>query len=141
MIGDSVDPIATTRLEARMSMSIYYTAKRAFELSEAEQTGIVGVVDRYSVEEQIEEYHRTGVGWNGENLCLYAPPFDSRDVVFDGAAKLPDSTEEVFWDAVQHWCQALSEIRRLIPDADWHVHLDDHEIPWDKSRQVFDPSR
>jgi hypothetical protein len=123
-----------------MSVSIYYTAKRHCELRKAEQTGIERVIDRYSVKEQIDEYNRTGVGWNGENICLYAPPFDSPDVLLDGATKLPDSTEDVFWDAVQRWCQALSEIRRLLHDADWQVHLDDHEIQWDESRQEFDPS-
>jgi hypothetical protein len=126
--------------ESRMSVSIYYTARRRCELSMAEQAGIARVIDRYSVKEQIEEYHRTGVGWNGEDLCLYAPPFDSPDVMIEGATKLPNTTEDVFWDAVRHWCQALSEIRRVLPDAVWDVHVDDHEIPWDELRQEFDPS-
>ncbi len=124
-----------------MSVSIYYTARRPRELSKAEQLGIERVIDRYSVKEQIDEYLRTGVGWNGEDFCLYRPPFRSPDVVLNGATKLPGSTEDVFWDAVQHWCQALSEIRRLLPDASWDVHVDDHEIQWDESKQVFDPSK
>ena len=123
-----------------MSMSIFYTARRPCELSKAEQTGIERVIERYSVKEQIDEYNRTGVGWNGENICLYRPPFDSLDVVLEGATKLPDSTEDVLWDAVQHWCRAVSEIRRLLPEADWHVSLDDHEIQWDENRQEYDPS-
>ena len=123
-----------------MSVSIYYTAKRPYELSKGEQAGIESLIDRYAVREQIDEYHRTGIGWNGEDFCLYAPPFESPDVVLAGATKLPDSTEDVFWDAVQHWCKALSEIRRLLPEAVWDVHVDDHEIQWDEARQEFDPS-
>ena len=124
-----------------MSVSVYYTARRPFELSKAEQTGIERVIDRYSVRGPDQQYHRTGVGWNGEDFCLYAPPFDSPDVVLNGATKLPDSTEDVFWDAVQHWYQAVSEESAgLLPYAVWHVHVDDHEIQWDEGRQEFDPS-
>jgi hypothetical protein len=132
--------LTTTHMEPRMSISIYYTATRPCELSEAEQTGIERAIERYSVKEQIDDYHRTGVGWNGEDICLYAPPFNSPNVVLEGATKLPDNNEDVIWDAVQHWCRALSETRRLLPDAVRHVHVDDHDIQWDESRQEFDAS-
>jgi hypothetical protein len=79
--------------------------------------------------------------WNGEDFCLYQPPFDSPDTVLEGATRLPDQDEDIFWVAVRHWCQALSEIRRLLPDAEWDVHVDDLDIFWDAERQVFDPER
>lgn len=124
-----------------MGMSIYYSARRSRELSEAEQARIRRVVDAYSVGRRIDEYERTGIGWNGEGrLCLFSPPFDSSDILLEGATKLPDTTKDVFWDALQHWCRALSEIRRLLPDAVWNVHFDDHEIQWDEGRQEYDPT-
>jgi hypothetical protein len=124
-----------------MGMSIYYSARRPGELSEAEQARIRRVIDAYSVGGRINEDEQTGVGWNGEGeLCLYRPLFDLSDILLEGATKLPDTTEDAFWDALQHWCRALSEIRRLLPDAVWHVYFDDYEIPWDDGRQEYDPS-
>jgi hypothetical protein len=134
-------PLAATPLETGMGISIYYSARRSRELSEAEQARIRRVVDAHSARGRIDEYEQAGIGWNGEGeLCLYRPPFDSSDILLEGATKLTDTTEDVFWDALQHWCRALSEIRRLLPDAAWEVHFDDHEIPWDEARQEYDPS-
>jgi hypothetical protein len=83
-----------------MGMAIYYTARRARKLSEAEQASVQRVIRGYSAEEQIDAYQRTGVGWNGEDLCLYQPPFDSPDVILEGATRLPDSSVEPFWDGL-----------------------------------------
>lgn len=44
-------------------------------------------------------------------------------VIFEGATKLPDNSENAVWDGLQHWCSLLSEIRRIIPDADWQVNV------------------
>jgi hypothetical protein len=56
------------------------------------------------------------------------------------ATKIPDNSEEAIWIGVQHWCEALSELRRAIADAEWRVHVDDHDIVWDEARQEYDPS-
>jgi len=124
-----------------MGISIYYEACRPGGMTERERQAIEVIVSRYSVEDRIEEYYRTSSGWNGEDFCLYEPPFDSPDTILEGATRLPDQDEEVFWVAVRHWCEALSEIRRLLPDAEWHVHVDDLDIFWDAERQAFDPER
>jgi hypothetical protein len=124
-----------------MGISIYYAAHRPVPLTQGEREAVDEIVRRYSVADRIDDYHRTGLGWNGEDFCLYDPPFDTPDTVLEGATRLPDQDEEVFWVAVRHWCEALSEIRRLLPDADWHVHVDDLAIFWDIGRQAFDPER
>jgi hypothetical protein len=28
----------------------------------------------------------------------------------------------------------------MLPDADWRVHVDDHDIRWDDDRNEYDPS-
>jgi len=122
-----------------MGISMYYTVSRPYELSKVEQNELEGVIKRYSVKERIDESHRTGVGWNGEDFCLYGPPFESPETILQGATRLPDSNDEVLWTAVKHWCQALSEMRRLLFDAVWHVHVDDHDLEWNEERQEFDP--
>jgi hypothetical protein len=124
----------------RMGISIYYAATRSYCLSEEEQQAVDAVADKYSIRSQIEEYDRAGVAWNGEDFCLYDPPLSSPETILEGATKLPDASEKAFWDAVQHWCRALSAIRRLLPDAEWHVHIDDLDITWDEERQEFDLS-
>ena len=63
------------------------------------------------------------------------------DVIFEGATGLPDNSEEALWTGLQHWCNALTEIRHALPDAEWHVHVDDHDIPWDPAAQAFDPTQ
>ena len=124
-----------------MGISIYYEARRPGGMTKPEQDAVEEIVRRFSVANRIEEYHRTGSGWNGEDFCLYDPPFDSPETIVEGATRLPDQDEEVFWVAVRHWCEALSKIRRLLPDAEWHVHVDNLDIFWDAERQVFDPER
>ena len=90
----------------------------------------------------IENYLQTGDGYNWESFCIYDPNDPTEpDVVFEGATKLPDNSEDAVWGGLQHWCAALTEIRRIIPDADWDVHVDDHEIQWDEAVGAFDPSQ
>jgi hypothetical protein len=60
-------------------------------------------------------------------------------VIFEGATKLPDTSEDDCWTGLQYWCSALSEIRRILSDAEWDVHVDDHQIAWDKEAGSFDP--
>jgi hypothetical protein len=123
-----------------MGISIYYSARRAKELTDVEHKAIEEVVGRYSVKEQVEAYIWTGIGWSGEDFCLYDPPFDEPEIVLEGATRLPDSSQKELWAAVNHWCRALSEIRRLLSDTIWHVHVDEHVIPWDEEQREFDPS-
>jgi hypothetical protein len=123
-----------------MGTSIYYTAKRDRPLSVKEQARIQSVVDSYSVENQIDRYIATEQGPNWQSFFVY----DSSDptepgVVFEGATGLPDNSEESIRTGVQHWCAALSEIRHVIPDAKWHVHIEGHEISWDQKTQQFHP--
>ena len=121
-----------------MGVSIYYTARRSIALSQSEQDAIKEIVSKYSVSDQIEQYLQTGIGWSGEDFCLYCPPLDSPDMVLDGATKLP-SEEGGLSATIQHWCKALSELRCLLSDAEWHVHVDDFDVQWDEARHVFDP--
>ena len=122
-----------------MSISIYYEAKRNAPLSAQENAAIAAVIKRYSVEDQIREYVRSGRGQNWESFHLYGSS-SSADSIFSGATKLPDNSEEAIWIGVQHWCAALSEIRRILHGATWEVSVDDHPIRWDEQGRRYDPS-
>ena len=43
------------------------------------------------------------------------------------------------WVGVQHWCSVLTEIRRVLHNADWDVRVDDHSIQWDEDAGEYDP--
>ena len=124
-----------------MSISIYYSAARSTPLTDVESSAIDAVVEEYSVDDQITAREQTGVGPNWESFCVYdRDDAIIADAIFVGATKLPDNSEDAMWVGLQHWCKALSAIRRVLPNADWHVHIDDHDMQWDDAKQEYDPS-
>jgi hypothetical protein len=125
-----------------MSISIYYTANRKQPLSDAERVAIGAAVEHYSVDNDIEEYLQTGLGFNWESFCIYKPDhFSEPQTIFEGATKLPDNSEDAIWTGLQHWCHLLTVIRNELNGAVWRVHVDDHEIVWDEAISAYDPSQ
>jgi hypothetical protein len=125
-----------------MSTSIYYIARRGQPLTEEEQQAIDNLIKEYSVEKEISEYLESGKGFNWESFCVYDPenPTES-DIIFEGSTKLPDNSKEAMWEGVQHWSLLLSAIRCALPDAKWHVHVDDHDLTWDEQYSEYDLSK
>jgi hypothetical protein len=124
-----------------MSVSIYYSARREQPLTRHEQSAIERLRASYSISGQVERYVRTRQGHNGENFCVYDPGKPTGPgIIFEGATKLPDNGEDAVWELLQHWCKLLSEVRRVVPNAEWHVDVDDHDIPWDDRAGEYDPS-
>jgi hypothetical protein len=124
-----------------MGISLYYEACRERSLSCAENAAINAAIERYPLDALIATVSVPAEEYNGEAFCVYPADADTeRDVVFEGATKLPTNSEEAFWEALQYWCQLLSEIRRELPDSIWAVHIDDHDISWDPVRRRYDPS-
>jgi len=122
-----------------MGISIYYTAKRERPLTSDEQAAIAMLKDRYAVEKEIESWEPTSGKPMWESFCVYDHPTEP-GVIFEGATRLPDNSMENLWIGLQHWCALLSEIRRVVSGADWHVHVDDHYLQWDAARRAWDPS-
>ena len=123
-----------------MSASIYYSASRAQPLNQEEHEAINRIVQEYSVDEQIEKYLETGDGPNWESFCIYDAEDASQDTeIFAGATQLPNNSEKNIIMGVQHWCKALSEIRKILHDAEWCVNIEDNEIPWNERLQSYDP--
>jgi hypothetical protein len=116
-----------------MSISIYYTARRDFPLSAQEQIAIQDICASYSIRAQVDRYSETHLGHNGEDFCVYdASAPNEPGIIFDGATKLPDNSEDAFWELIQRWCQLLRKVRIAVTGAEWHVHIDDHDIMWDE---------
>lgn len=127
-----------------MSISIYYQALRKSPLSKAEVDNLIIIVEKYSVDFRIEEFLRTGIGLNWESFDFQTNVSPggmfSKGVVFEGATKLPDNIANATWEGVQHWCVCLSELRRALPDCDWHVTVENHAIQWRSSSGSYDPA-
>lgn len=124
-----------------MGMSIYYAASRNQPLSPGERVTIERMIAAYSIRDQVEHYSQTHEGHNGEDFDVYDSNRPTTpDAVFEGATRLPDTSEDALWEVLQHWCELLSEIRRVLPNASWRVNVDDHDIVWDESRQAYDPA-
>ena len=125
--------------EPLVSISIYYTARRKKPLTATELAAIDHLVQKYAVEGQLAGWQRTGSGYNWESFGVYGPT--EPGIVFEGATKLPDNSEDALWEGLQHWCRLLSEIRRSVSGASWRVHVEDHDIRWDENARAFDPSK
>jgi hypothetical protein len=57
-----------------MSISIYYTARRDRPLSTEERAVVDEFIAKYAIEDQLEEFFRTGEGFNWESFCVYERP-------------------------------------------------------------------
>ncbi len=105
-----------------MSVSLYYTAKREFPLSEQEKsvcnTIVSSYISRYSIGEMYEPF------------CVYdmSNPTEEK-VIFEGATKLPlDEGEEHFAEVFDYWTDCLQEIITLLQGSEWYIHIDDTDI-------------
>jgi|SRR5579884_1905509 len=121
-----------------MSISIYYQAKRGSSITESEKHAIARLCVRYSIDTQQREYLESGKGLNWESFAVYE--ITRGDTIFEGATKLPDNTADAAWQGVRHWCNLLTKIRKVLPDASWSVSVEDHAITWDEQLQLYEPS-
>ena len=123
-----------------MSVSIYHSAERDHPLTAEESAAIDELLIKYAVDEQAEHYVQTGEGFNWESFWIYDPNDPSEPaVIFEGATKLPDNSDEAIATGMQHWCNLLSEIRRLLWTASWTAHIDDADVRWDEESQLYVP--
>ncbi|MEM7345496.1 MAG: hypothetical protein AAF485_14740 [Chloroflexota bacterium] len=58
-------------------------------------------------------------------------------MIFEGATKLPNNTPDALMIGLEHWLDVLTQIRRAIVNASWHVHVDDTDVLWDEISQTF----
>ena len=123
-----------------MGMSLYYTARRSRPLSDDESAAISQIETEYNAKS--EQFVSNGIGDFWESFSIYDAADPSQpNVIFEGATGIPDSSEEAIWAGLQHWCEAITQIRRKVVGAEWSVHMDDHDITWDDSAQEYDPSQ
>lgn len=104
-----------------MSVSLYYSARRATSLTEAEAAAVERVAAARTASFPFPDE---------EALCLYDDGGREGDALLAGATKLPLDPGRVL-PALTHHLESVTLLRRALPDAAWRVHLDDLDASWD----------
>ncbi|MFD0899506.1 hypothetical protein [Actinomadura sediminis] len=136
-----------------MGVSIYYSAYRdaplgAGDFRALEEAARVQTEGLYaSIGARLPEWKGCGVvpsvteapGELAEPVQVLAGR-EPREVVW-GASKISHSGcgAEVMEAQLEfHMEVGLPALRAVLPDAEWRVHIDDHDLAWDGERYVFE---
>lgn len=108
---------------AAMSVSLYYGAQRATPLTGAEAASVARVVAAHTASFPYDDE---------EGLYLYDPDADEPRRIIDGSTKMPSDPGRLL-PVTAHLLDSVTELRRTVPDAEWRVHMDDLDVPWDET--------
>ncbi len=117
-----------------MSVSLYYTARRSTPITQQERNRCDGIAERYDRQYPFGELY--------EGFCIYdwETGKEEKDVILDGATKLPPDVEMEFCMRIlDWWLECLTELTDLLGDAQWKVHLDDMDSMWSAEKHCFLP--
>ncbi|MGW2471936.1 hypothetical protein [Streptomyces sp. NPDC001665] len=106
-----------------MSVSLYYTARRATPLTGSESASVTRIVGARQASFPYEDE---------ESLNVYDPRTAEPGTVLDGSTKMPFDPGRLL-PVVAHVLDSVTELRRALPDADWRVHMDDLDVEWDEA--------
>lgn len=67
-----------------------------------------------------------------ESLYLYESDDSRPDEVVAGSTKMPHDPGRVL-TVLDHVLGSVTELRRALPGAEWRVHLDDLDVPWEET--------
>ncbi|MEU9793776.1 hypothetical protein AB0E27_24640 [Streptomyces sparsogenes] len=107
-----------------MGVSLYYHARRSTPLTEAEAAEVQRITAARQASSPYEDE---------ESLYLYDHGASEPDEILTGSTKLPRAPDRLL-PVVAHVLDSVTELRRALPDADWQVHIDDLDIPWEGDR-------
>ncbi|WP_327121726.1 hypothetical protein OG206_30315 [Streptomyces sp. NBC_01341] len=105
-----------------MSVSLYYTASRATPLTDAEAATVARTV---AARESSFPYR------DEESLYLYENGGGEPNDILAGSTKMPFHPGRAL-PVIAHVLGSVTELRRTLPDAEWRVHMDDLDVPWDE---------
>lgn len=115
-----------------MSVSLYYYASRGTPLTAAETAEVQRIA---TAREETFPYDDT------EGLCLYDGGGSTPEEILAGSTKMPgDGDVERMMSVLGHVLETVSALRRVLPDAEWRVHLDDMDMPWDEEQGYLLPT-
>ncbi|MBT3150999.1 hypothetical protein HTV45_08870 [Streptomyces sp. CHD11] len=103
-----------------MSVSLYYSASRATPLTDDETAAVGRVVAARTASFPYDDE---------EGLHLYGGGGSEPDEILAGSTKLPSDPTHLL-PVLTHVLGSVTELRRALPGARWHVHMDDLDVPW-----------
>ncbi|MFD8976110.1 MULTISPECIES: hypothetical protein [unclassified Streptomyces] len=106
-----------------MSVSLYYSARRTTPLTESESAAVARVVAAHMASFPYD-YE--------ESLYLYDPDAAEPEAIIAGSTKMPFDPGRLM-PVIAHVLDSVTELRRAVPDAEWRVHMDDLDVPWDET--------
>lgn len=105
-----------------MSVSLYYHARRTTPLTGAEAAAV----------ERVVAAHMSAFPYEDEE-SLYLYDDGSRpDEIVAGSTKMPFDPDRAL-PVLDHVLGSVTELRRVLPQAEWKVHMDDLDVPWDET--------
>lgn len=124
-----------------MGMTVYYSGSRQTPFTDNEKVIVKQNLTKYSVNDQIEIFLKTGDGWNGEPYSFetnaHGMLLSDGDTILRGSASLPYGSNELTADALWHFCDALSDLRRSLTGLEWEFRFDEIVIEWDEAQQAY----
>ncbi|MFI8438800.1 hypothetical protein ACIGJO_34745 [Streptomyces sp. NPDC079020] len=105
-----------------MSVSLYYSARRDTPLSPAETTAVQRIVSARGATYPYDDE---------EGLHLYDTGGDEPEQILAGSTKLTFEPARLF-PQLGHLLGSMTELRRAVPEAAWHVAIDDADVEWDE---------
>ncbi|MED7953779.1 hypothetical protein, partial [Streptomyces sp. BE303] len=104
-----------------MSVSLYYSADRAMPRTDAETATV----------ERIVAAHASSFPYQDEEGLSLDDDGTGPDEILAGSTKLPGDPGRML-PVMVHVLGAVTELRRALPGAEWRVHMDDLDVPWDE---------
>ncbi|WP_424861652.1 hypothetical protein [Streptomyces sp. MMS24-I29] len=106
-----------------MSVSVYYSARRSESLTGPETAAVERVVAARTASFPYDDE---------EDLHLYDLGGDEDGEILAGSTKLPSDPDR-WLPVLTHVLDSVTELRRAVGRAEWHVHMDDVDVPWDEN--------
>ncbi|WP_405405191.1 hypothetical protein [Streptomyces sp. NBC_01104] len=106
-----------------MSVSLYYNAHRPAPLTDAESASVARVVAARTASFPYDDE---------ESLYVYERDAGAAQEILAGSTKMPFDPGRLM-PVIAHVLDSVTELRRALPDAEWRVHMDDLDVPWDEA--------
>ncbi|MEE2037064.1 hypothetical protein Q8791_07505 [Nocardiopsis sp. CT-R113] len=105
-----------------MSVSLYYKASRATPLSGTETADV----------ERVVAAHMSSFPYRDEeSLHLHGFADGDPEEIVAGSTKMPFDPGRAL-PVLAHVLDSVTALRRALPGAEWRVHMDDLDVPWDE---------
>lgn len=117
-----------------MGVSLSFRAVRDSPLTDSETSRIKELIDAHPPPESDVDglwEHFWVYEFNVENPEPIVP-----NTILSGSTKLPPWEEMEI--AITHWAGLLGEIRLLLPDAGWDVHVEGDRMRWNAMNSIYE---